>query len=162
MELTWTHPWGCATKLTEVKPAGMTAELIQNLLPGNGEIPLNFPMESQLRWLALTCILPWEALLCLPLESLMGHFRISLQRLLQMRCWKSMEVSSTGCPTCQTGITGASMLECARETGRNIPKPAVSLQRPLLTKCNIVPAGKRQMFQYHKKALKDGFGTEKQ
>lgn len=29
MELTWTHPWGCATELTDVKPAGMTAELIQ-------------------------------------------------------------------------------------------------------------------------------------
>lgn len=70
------------------------------------------------------------------------------------------EISSTGCPRqpqCCKG--GRNEAHGSQET---LLPLLVSLQHPLLTKMNLVPAGKGEMFQYHKQAMKGGFGAERQ
>ena len=64
---------------------------LQKLLPGDDKMPVNSAWMTP----ELTYKLLWEVLLQLLLEMLLG-----LKRLLQECCWKSLKVSSTGCPAC--------------------------------------------------------------
>lgn len=47
------------------------------------------------------------------------------------------------------------------QEGKPFPLP-MPILRPLLTKMNLMQAGKGEIFPYDKPAVKDGFGTERQ
>lgn len=83
------------------------------------------PREPATRTAELTCKLPWEVLLYLLLDSLLGHSGNSLQRLLQGLPLKPTGGELHWMPACQPSVARARM----PETGRDIT-----------TSCNVLPA----------------------
>lgn len=102
------------------------------------EDALNSLVESQLRWLQhFTCEPPGEALLHSPLGSLLGHFRVSPQRLLQGAAENHWRCVPLGALHASPALPGQECWNAHRNQEETSPPPAVSLQRPLLTKPNL-------------------------